>query len=893
MVSVILAVVLALCSITAEAATYYVATTGSNGNSGAEDAPWATIAHAVTTMVAGDTTYVRGGTYNSGEILFSKTGTVSAPIKLLNYPNETPVINFTASTATYRILIQNALGYNVAMGYITIEGFEIRNGFEVKAYNIHDSVFRNNYVHHMVGQGFLIQGSARLLIEKNIIALNGPISTNPTSPFEHGIYGNGSDMKILNNVFYGNTGFGVQQNGSSSSIYSSTKHAGPEFALATGWIIANNTFAYNGRAGQVVWGSGCLNARIENNIYYENGVNGTSGDTQGIHCTSCSSATGIGIKNNHAYATAPGSLTFQTTGFHAGTVVSGNVVNISAPSFVAGGSGTLPGSPDFRLTASAPVNICRLNEFPNNSTCVVGAYKTVGTPTASMTTNKITVVMPMSAAVPIQNLSTAGVSISCPSTVCPGSPVVASVSRSTLVDSNVEVLLSGITSDACLSHADPVTISYASASGTWTGNDNIGPYPGSHQQIFSSTNLPVTNNCTGSGPTGYPGGALQYLTLDGNANDSSGNANHATATGGSYVAARTGQGFQTTNGATDRIDLNYGAGIDLSTTSFTLVFGVEVTTPSATRTYAGSDLGVNQRFHVGTLNSTWGLGIQSSALTTTSDLAVTAGHHQVVLQVDSATDTATLCVDGVSATTGSGVKSFTSYTLASDISVGLPINFSAANGPTAVFDEVRRYSGVVSCSSIYAGWNASAPAPAGTLKQDAIQFNGVVTDTAGSPIVLGPSVKTISVPWLGGVVLLFQVLCQPGADCGQTAFKLVAAKNGAGVWQQVTDTNVFGTWMWGTTTEANLNVGARSTRLEGSCAVITGATQLTADQVPSLAIPQTWCTVLGYVVRVDGTAGVDYYEYKVQTAAGQDLPGGYDEIARINVVNPMSSGVGF
>jgi hypothetical protein len=48
------------------AATYYVATTGSNSNPGAETQPWQTVAFAVNTMVAGDTTYVKGGIYNEG-----------------------------------------------------------------------------------------------------------------------------------------------------------------------------------------------------------------------------------------------------------------------------------------------------------------------------------------------------------------------------------------------------------------------------------------------------------------------------------------------------------------------------------------------------------------------------------------------------------------------------------------------------------------------------------------------------------------------------------------------------------------------------------------------------------------------------------------------------------
>lgn len=79
---------------TAWAATYYVSTSGSDSNPGTQAAPFRTIAHAVDKMVAGDTTYVKGGVYREGNIRFGRSGTESAPIKLLNAPGEFPIIDF-------------------------------------------------------------------------------------------------------------------------------------------------------------------------------------------------------------------------------------------------------------------------------------------------------------------------------------------------------------------------------------------------------------------------------------------------------------------------------------------------------------------------------------------------------------------------------------------------------------------------------------------------------------------------------------------------------------------------------------------------------------------------------------------------------------------------------
>ncbi|HEY3255894.1 MAG TPA: hypothetical protein VGJ91_18175, partial [Polyangiaceae bacterium] len=48
----------------AHAADYYVATTGSDANAGTLAAPFATLQKGADVAVAGDTVYIRGGTYS-------------------------------------------------------------------------------------------------------------------------------------------------------------------------------------------------------------------------------------------------------------------------------------------------------------------------------------------------------------------------------------------------------------------------------------------------------------------------------------------------------------------------------------------------------------------------------------------------------------------------------------------------------------------------------------------------------------------------------------------------------------------------------------------------------------------------------------------------------------
>ncbi|HUJ08927.1 MAG TPA: hypothetical protein VL171_02785, partial [Verrucomicrobiae bacterium] len=84
---------------TASATNYYIATYGSDSNSGTStnaNQAWATLAHAVTTMSAGDTVYMRGGSYaTSSQIDMKKMGTSGSGYTITNYPGEVPILDYT------------------------------------------------------------------------------------------------------------------------------------------------------------------------------------------------------------------------------------------------------------------------------------------------------------------------------------------------------------------------------------------------------------------------------------------------------------------------------------------------------------------------------------------------------------------------------------------------------------------------------------------------------------------------------------------------------------------------------------------------------------------------------------------------------------------------------
>jgi hypothetical protein len=153
----------------ARAAEYYVSTTGSDSNPGTMDAPWATLQKGANTAVAGDTVWIRGGTYkvttpaSSGAGLnFTKSGTSDTNrIKYWAYPGELPVIDFSGlviSTTGY------TMGFNVTGSYLHFKGLEIcnvpmnmysNNGISVGGSAAYD-IFESLNMHHNSGNGIFI-----------------------------------------------------------------------------------------------------------------------------------------------------------------------------------------------------------------------------------------------------------------------------------------------------------------------------------------------------------------------------------------------------------------------------------------------------------------------------------------------------------------------------------------------------------------------------------------------------------------------------------------------------------------------------------------------------------------------------------------------------------------
>jgi parallel beta-helix repeat protein len=332
----------------AQAGTYYVSTGGSDSNNGTSvGTAFLKIQKCINTMVAGDTCFVRGGTY-SESVTINKQGNSVSSITLKNYQNETPIISggITLTNADYWVIdgitVQGSSSYGIysdGSDNITYKNCEVdhpldggiinRNSTNVVVdnCNVHHTNWRGDGSHEAISMvnvnGFEVRNnqvhdSKEEGIDAKYGARNGKIYNNV-------VYGNGgpniyidaaSNIDIFNNNVYGatgdkaNIGLAVEVNSNNYStdnikIYNNIMRdskggvsfwveAGAEgYASFDGTQIFNNLFYRNISRGAIRYGgfsNYATNSQIKNNIFKGNSstidVTGTAGIDHNLFDTS-------------------------------------------------------------------------------------------------------------------------------------------------------------------------------------------------------------------------------------------------------------------------------------------------------------------------------------------------------------------------------------------------------------------------------------------------------------------------------------------------------------------------------------------------------------------------------------------------------------------------------
>ena len=167
---------------------YYLSPTGNDvTGDGSANAPWFTLNRAWTVVEAGDTIYLRGGTYEipSEQHLVGKSGSAGNMVRVWAYPGETPLIR---PSSTY----PDFVGISVSGEYIHFKGLEIawfeqREGDHwyngITSNSLSHSIFELLNVHHN-GFGLSISNGGgpstdNLVLNSDFHHNSDPVTTVP------------------------------------------------------------------------------------------------------------------------------------------------------------------------------------------------------------------------------------------------------------------------------------------------------------------------------------------------------------------------------------------------------------------------------------------------------------------------------------------------------------------------------------------------------------------------------------------------------------------------------------------------------------------------------------------------------------------------------------------
>jgi hypothetical protein len=232
--------------------TYYVSALGSDSNSGTLSQPWKTIQKGVSGLVAGDTLYVRGGTY-AETITINVSGSSTAPIVISSYPGENAIINSSGMN-----LASNSVMANIHGSYITFENFEVINPFGIGVHiasNGNSNIVRNLNIHNIYMAALTIWGRYNL-VEQNRIWDAARVhyyhpDQNWPGALEIGDTDNayyGLDTTIRNNEIYQSFGEGILCQYTDNSLIEGNRvwdtWGPPIYQDSCSYITIRNNFVY-------------------------------------------------------------------------------------------------------------------------------------------------------------------------------------------------------------------------------------------------------------------------------------------------------------------------------------------------------------------------------------------------------------------------------------------------------------------------------------------------------------------------------------------------------------------------------------------------------------------------------------------------------------------------
>ncbi|MGQ9872561.1 right-handed parallel beta-helix repeat-containing protein [Leptodesmis sp.] len=278
--------------------TYYVAPNGKDSNVGSQQSPWATLNHAAEVVQAGDTVYVRAGTYALNQQIRSKSsGTENAWIVYAAFPGEAVVLD------AERIKVPPPSGkppYPHDQGafqlenvsYIRVQGLKVINsynsGFMVR--NSHHIELLKNTSENSFSPGIGVwEGHNHKVISNTVINANDPdrgfveFPKTEEAPHEAISLGGVKFFEVASNLIYNSQkeGIDIKEVSQHGTVHDNHVHhikrqglyVDSHFGALKDVEIFNNRVHDCEGAGFVVsveGGSLAKNIRFHHNLLYNN-----------------------------------------------------------------------------------------------------------------------------------------------------------------------------------------------------------------------------------------------------------------------------------------------------------------------------------------------------------------------------------------------------------------------------------------------------------------------------------------------------------------------------------------------------------------------------------------------------------------------------------------------
>lgn len=242
-------VALLLAPAGARASTYYLSGSGSDRGAGTLSHPWRTIERAERVVRAGDTVYLRAGTYGKqGEgrreqrrTVLRASGTARAPISWRRYPGDPRPVFFGALRITGAHNRVSGLLFDGRSGPIEEQGGtnDVLVWLNAAGARLDHSEVRNSAWH----AGVFVSRAAGFSVDHDYIHDNGV-----TANLDHGVYvSSGSSGRVADNLIADNFAWGVQ-------LYPDVR----------GVTVVGNTILGNGNGGVIVANESADNLIVRN-----------------------------------------------------------------------------------------------------------------------------------------------------------------------------------------------------------------------------------------------------------------------------------------------------------------------------------------------------------------------------------------------------------------------------------------------------------------------------------------------------------------------------------------------------------------------------------------------------------------------------------------------------